>query len=329
MENDLKNIDDLIFTYLEEKASPEEEETLLQWVKQSEENRKYFIEHTDLHQTAAAESLQFDYKKALRKVKKQNNIKESKVRSLIATVTITAAATIVLAFTLWNFYSKPTQIAPQIAEYSTADTILGCHLQDSSVITLNKNTALKSSFAGSTRLVNIAGNAYFEVARDTNRPFIVRAGFVEIRVLGTKFNVKQDSIEESVAVSVVEGSVLCTHLNTNEQVTLKRGEQATFYLRKEMQKKLLSNNNFLAWKTGLLIYDNMPLGKAVPELEEYYGQKIELNTKGLENCPLNAKLNRYSLDEVLKMFEIAFNIKVKKQGGVIYLEGTPCNSTEN
>ena len=155
-------------------------------------------------------------------------------------------------------------------------------LPDGSIVYLNSNSKITypEKFTGSQRQVKLSGEAFFEVERDTIRPFSVKAKGTLTTALGTSFNVKAYDGNEKVKVALVTGKVTvkmsdCEH---KEEVILEPG-QITTIDRKSLN---LSANYFnyletIAWKEGILFFNDMPLNKAFRVLEQWYGVSFEYN----------------------------------------------------
>ena len=82
--------------------------------------------------------------------------------------------------------------------------------------------------------------------------------------------------------------------------------------------------NQTAWKTGILIFIDTPLDKVIEDLNSYYKATFVIEEPRLKNCKLNTKIDNFSLDDVLQMLEIAFNIKIRKDNNTYYLTGKGC-----
>jgi ferric-dicitrate binding protein FerR (iron transport regulator) len=159
---------------------------------------------------------------------------------------------------------------------------------DGTKIILNADSKLKypESFEGGRREVYLEGEAYFEVAHDSSKPFIVHCHNISTTVLGTKFDVSAYSDEKKIAVSLVEGKVNVSEGNQNpinKLVTLLPQQQFLYNTNKKTYKvKEFNIEEIIGWKDNLLKFNNETLSNVFIRLERAYGVKFELE-KGINN----------------------------------------------
>ncbi|MGA0608404.1 FecR family protein [Phenylobacterium sp. VNQ135] len=150
-------------------------------------------------------------------------------------------------------------------------------LDDGSRVRLNTDSAVRVVFWGDTRRVYLnRGQAFFEVAHDPARPFLVDAGDAEVRALGTRFEVRRE--RDDVAVTLVEGRV---------RVEDDRGHVAELAPRQQLRvgeggisDALPVASDAVSWTTGRLVFHDTPLGAAVAEVNRYSTRKLELQGVG-------------------------------------------------
>jgi len=200
-------------------------------------------------------------------------------------------------------------IVPRGGEYQVT-------LSDGTKVWLNSETQLKFPvrFPAAERVVELTGEAYFEVAHQADRPFIVTtAQQASIKVYGTHFNINAYDDMPQVAVTLNEGRVSVRRENGPE-VMLKPDEQAV--LRKGKQEISLAAveaAQFSAWKDGMLVFDNMSLADISTLLSRWYDVKFEFENDRIRAYRFTADIKRYgTFREVLRFFEktnqIAFTI---------------------
>ncbi len=177
-------------------------------------------------------------------------------------------------------------------------------LPDGTQIWLNAQSSVKfpSSFTGAHREVEITGEAYFEVAKDASRPFIVHVNHAVIEVLGTHFNVMAYSNERIMETTLLEGAI--KFKKGNNQVLLKPGQQSQL---KDENIKVVNEVNpdhILAWKNGMQSFANADIQTIMRQVERWYD--IDVTYKGnitirkfTGEIPRDAKLS-----ELLKLFEV-------------------------
>ena len=194
-------------------------------------------------------------------------------------------------------------------------------LPDGSKIWLNKESVLyyPMKFKKGIREVRLEGEAFFEVAHNENKPFVVRAGNTYTKVLGTSFNINACDTSKAITVTVVSGKVaFCNTKITGQQVILAKGEEGVYSAKGEkIFKQLNHNKNFIAWKTGMLIFNNSALPEVCNVLSHHFDTVIFIRQPQLLNQHLTARFQDKSLNEVLDALKMTFNIDcLHKEKGI-------------
>jgi len=144
------------------------------------------------------------------------------------------------------------------------------NLPDGSVITLNSRSFVEypKEFQGKNREIKLSGEAYFEVARDTQKPFIVKTGKIDIRVLGTQFNIKAYENEEYICTDLYQGSVSVSVPDGNVRI-LEPGNRA-IYDKNNASLRIIESaeiDNNILWMKNILSFENTPLKEILSSLE--------------------------------------------------------------
>ena len=221
---------------------------------------------------------------------------------------IAAAAAILglLCVGIWQFLpSKPAELA---AGSNTAKSEI--RLEDGSHIFINKSAKLTypEHFSGKNRLVKLEGEAFFEIAKDAAKPFIIETKLAKIQVVGTKFNVK--STDGRCSVFVEEGHVIVE--NNGQTGHLTAGQGVTVF---ENGAKFQPDprKNAAAWAHGSLRFDNTPLVEVLADLSDFYQVTITCEDENLQNRRFSwSKPVEGPLEDVLKILSTAFNARVEK-----------------
>ena len=156
---------------------------------------------------------------------------------------------------------------------------------------MNANTTLRypERFDPKRREVELHGEAFFEVEKAAGNPFVVKTNKMDIQVTGTKFNVNAYDTEEYFVASLVEGavSVSCVH-NRNSSYALQPRQQIVV---SDHSSKVSSfeNTDFMAWKEGVFIFDDMLLTDIIKKLELYYDVSIIVKNTKLGNFRYTGK----------------------------------------
>jgi len=193
-------------------------------------------------------------------------------------------------------------------------------LSDGTKLFLNAGTSLRYplSFVGNERKVELDGEAYFEVAHNANKPFIIQAGNMDIKVLGTTFNVKSYAEDDKATVSVSSGKVQVDmpesmmRLVANEQIVMDKNSGT-------LQKNIIDNENAKSWMNGSLSFNNTSIQNVAKELMRVYNCKIIIKDSTTMNVLVSGAIESKSLDSVLKSIYYSTGIKYKKEADAIIL----------
>lgn len=324
MKKNIQVNDDVLVKYLLAEASPEERAAVQAWVGK-EENARYF-EHFRLiweESQQLAPRIMISEDAAWQRLR--NRVQGAQPAPLQATrvvplhkiYRIPAAVIgllVVSSAAWWMLGGQPGQIALRSGNSTLRDT-----LPDGTVITLNKNSEAryKPAFAGSTREITLEGEAFFEVAQDAQKPFIIHSGDVAVRILGTSLNVK--TTKHATEVIVETGRVEVA--KETHRVELAAHEMATVTASEATPVKTSNTDQLYRYYSDhSFVCDNTPLYKLVDALNDAYNVNIHIANPELRNLPLTTTFQAAPLDTVLKIVGESLNIKVAKQGNKIVLE---------
>ncbi|MFH7019190.1 FecR family protein [Flavobacterium sp. FlaQc-47] len=190
-------------------------------------------------------------------------------------------------------------------------------LADGTKVFLNAVSAIKypTQFNGNQRIVELEGEAYFEVAKNKNKPFIVKSSNQAIEVLGTHFNVHAYENETVVKTTLLEGSVAVT--SKNQKAILKPGQQSNVADNvNKIAIREVDTQAAIAWKNGRFKFDNADLKSVMKQLERWYGIKVEYRGDVSDVRFNGGTFMNKNLSEVLKVLELS-NIKFKVEGKTI------------
>lgn len=188
-------------------------------------------------------------------------------------------------------------------------------LQDGSVVWLNAQSTLKypARFTGKTRSVEIIGEGYFDIAKNEKKPFIVSSQNVEMKVLGTQFNVYSYPETGYVKTDLVEGALkVYIHHAEAQGVTLKPHEQLTI-TGNEMKKSQTANADYFLWTEGIYAFNNEPLVDIINKLQLYYDVKIVVEDPEIFETRYTGKFRqRDGIDEILRIIQKIRKFDIKK-----------------
>lgn len=205
-------------------------------------------------------------------------------------------------------------------------------LHDGTKVWLNAGSKLrypKDFEKQSTRDVYLEGEAFFDVARNAGKAFIVHTSSIKIKVMGTSFNVKSYKTEKTVETTLVEGKVRIEQSDVTGtrigDVELKPNQLAVFdKVSKVINIREIPGEKSGAWKEEKLVFDAQAMDYAILQLEKWYGVNIHTENKGSLNCRLTASIERETLEEVLQLIEASHHVTYRIEGSDVFIDGSLC-----
>ncbi|MBX2843974.1 MAG: FecR domain-containing protein [Flammeovirgaceae bacterium] len=205
---------------------------------------------------------------------------------------------------------------PELTEkFSPIGVKTTLELKDGTIVKLNSDSKLifPSSFDANIREVYLEGEAFFDVSRDENRPFIIHTGKVKTTVLGTSFNIKAFPEDESVQVAVASGKVAVAYqapdnnVKSTKELFLLPEEMSTFSkIDNQLVKSDFDRKQVLSWKDNILYFENASFNEVKEKLERWYGVSFEVKGKSLES-EFEGEFHNESLKAVLE--GLSFSVK--------------------
>ncbi len=327
----LPEIDDLIAKVLTDEATAEDKKELSQWLDVAPENRQYFDDLKRLWSKSAdalpleySGSVSVDTDAAWATVKKRIHApKPLTIKWLSMDNILKVAAAVLFLISAFLFFIEKNKPIEQ--NYMAETTIKTETLLDGSVITLNKKSSVSTTFSKKERRVKMVGEAYFAVAHDTEKPFVIEVKTLEVKVVGTAFNVDNLSQPNKVIVVVEEGIVEV--LGQKETLRLTKGQKAVYdILTSTFDKTTNVDKNVTAYKTGRLDFENKKLKDVVEKINKLFGYDIEIASPALENCEITTVYEGQDLEFFFKeIIGESIKIEVEKQGDRIILRGKGCD----
>ncbi|MEL7117958.1 MAG: FecR domain-containing protein [Bacteroidota bacterium] len=241
----------------------------------------------------------FNKEQAWKKIAASTFEQKTKVRRLFAYRVVAAVVALLISASIWFLISDNQN---SWETYTAIDTPIV--LPDGTKVWLNDTSTLKVplKFSGGIRLVYLSGEAFFDVAERTEQPFTIDNEQLEIKVLGTSFNVLPDQ------VTVTTGRVAVKAMIGRDSIILSAGETA-----KLEGQKLVSpavDPNYQAWRTGIFQFENTPIQEVIETLNRYYDQPLVL-IDGSSDCQVNINFNKENRSTVIESLEIICAIKLK------------------
>ncbi|MFY0650887.1 MAG: FecR domain-containing protein [Cyclobacteriaceae bacterium] len=197
-------------------------------------------------------------------------------------------------------------------------------LPDGSKILLNASSqiSLTSDFNHDTRELSLKGEAFFDVNRDEERPFIIYTGEATTKVLGTSFNIKALPESDNILLSVASGKVSFT--SDDQQLILTKNMSASFNKNSEKMKQILHDQNSTFWKTKKLVFDDERISDVIKSLETHFKVKIKLQTAAIGKCRFTGSFEDSKVENILDIISISLKLKYEKRNNSYILNGAGC-----
>lgn len=195
-------------------------------------------------------------------------------------------------------------------------------LADGTQVWLNANSRLTypTAFQGKERRVSLQGEAYFKVTHDARHPFIVNAGDMQTRVLGTEFNVNASDASHP-HVTLVEGKVSVSAVNKSSNKVIAPGEDAALNAQGEIKVSHVDTNDVACWRDGIELFDNVSLREILMQMGSWYNVSVVCHDEAALNTHLRYMYDRkQGLDEAVKMLNQISNNKIKLHNNTILVE---------
>ena len=234
-------------------------------------------------------------------------------------VKVTKAANGQLVYTAEN--PSADLKAPAQSVYNTIETPKGgqyrVNLPDGSKVWLNASSSLRypTNFIGDIRSVELTGEAYFEVAKNAQKPFRVISKSQVVEVLGTHFNISSYTDEASAKTTLLEGSVKVLSTKDNQSKLLKPGEQSNInYLNNSFSVQAVNTEEAVAWKNGYFLFVDEDLKSVMSKFARWYNVDVEY-LGNVDNLRFGGMVSRSKgLTQALKIIEQTGNVKIKVEG---------------
>lgn len=245
---------------------------------------------------------------------------------VIAGAVAACAALVIAVIAAPSIMPRPApQYATLIAQIEPVE------LEDGSVVTLSAQSAIDADFSdASRRQVTLrSGQAFFEIAHNPARPFFVVAGDVSVRVIGTKFDVRQGP--EQTIIAVREG-VVQVAAGGDQPRTLRAGDQAiiehrtTFFVMRPVGTEIsaVAPENVAAWRDGRLSYNDAPLSELVADINRYYAPGVDLASSAAGDVRITTSFRANEIEGFLDDLSRAFPVAAtRRPDGRYRIEATP------
>jgi transmembrane sensor len=266
----------------------------------------------------------------------QNPVKYKKRRKFLRILTGIAATLMlpVLSFGLYmsHKYQSVKVVQASVNQayqaynevFSSVDAITKVTLPDGTNVWLNHSSSLRypAMFNGITRNVELNGEGYFEVIPNSKIPFIVKTGEIQVKALGTTFNVMGYSEEDRIETSLINGRVELQRMGSNGAiiplVKMKPTDLAVFQKSNNMiSTRTIEDDRNFSWKDGKLVFIAEPMGNVVRKLGRWFNVDIQIKDPELLELTYTATFVHETLPQIMElmtvMSPISYSISDRKE----------------
>lgn len=321
---------ELLKRYHTGKCSPEEKKIVEEWLKKEDnlfESNELITTKDLLLQREIWQRIQ---------LRMHNN--QPRIRKLAASLVAAACIAAMVICAGWylsaNHINKNQATELAYKSYSVPKgTRSRLVLPDSSVIYIMGGSAIKypENFAETSRdLVLEYGEIFLDVSQHPEQPFTVHSAGAQVKVLGTRFNIRNVGDDPFINVALTQGSIRFTSDN-NISYILKPGEQLRFDKQLGLINKIEKLADIAAtegWTKGLLLFTNAPLKEVFKRLEQYYGVPFITTGKINLSVTLTANIDNIPLPKVLEMMEFSTNLRFRMSKGQVIVGNGPVNNSK-
>lgn len=359
--------DNLIPGYLKGELTYDETRELINWIKLSSANKRYFDEYCEIWVTSKSSlknpgyNFQEGFWKFKQKIKAYEVPQNGLIKTNLFKIITRYAAIFIVAFSLSGllfYYLGKNRVANPELSYSELIVPLGSRAQfslsDGTAITLNAGSRLKydNRFGINDRVVQLEGEGYFKVAKDSQRPFTVKTSHLNVMALGTEFNIKAYADDKTIETTLVEGSIRIEEITDKsraEVMVLKPNQKLTFFKEDStivdetaVTKGKIENNTqplqvqkslaiprlvtenvnvepVISWKENRWIFEQQSLSQIAVELERKFDVQIIFESDRLKTFRFTGTIIAEPIEQVLEVMSISAPINFKLRGKVVTL----------
>ncbi|MGF6929824.1 transmembrane sensor [Chitinophaga sp. W2I13] len=314
---------ELIAKNLSGQCTEAESAALQRWLEASPENRAEYEILVKLwgdSPAAVAPKREYNTAAAWDKTDQAIQLAPSRVKALYTKYAAAAAILILLTAGAWWLETRSSLKKHELA--ANDGKIKSLELPDKSMVTLRQGAMIRyiNGYHHNQRIVELEGEAFFEIASDPDHPFLVKTPNQSvIEVLGTSFTVQTG--KDSTAVTVASGSVKLSLEGDTTAIVLNSGQRGVWG-----NGQLSANNNhnlnFIAWKTGILQFNDQTLLEILPQLADFYAKDIRVDEKYRETASqqkATITFRNQSCDDVLHELQLLLGFHYQQDGDSIVI----------
>jgi transmembrane sensor len=326
MEPEKVDFKDLIVKFFAGEITDDEFSILKAWLNESTDNRRIFDHENELWQETSFQTINEHYniehgwkslstRLGIGKGKKLH-VKVMSRASYIVLVSAACFACVIAigSLLLQSQKSKPAVIPSALTTITTREGEKAhVVLPDSTEVVLNSGSTIKydAGFNQKDRIVAFSGEAFFDVATNHDKPFIVKLEHMNVVATGTRFNIFSFSNENRVETTLVEGSINVS-VAGKEPVRMKSGEQMVYFVKSgDYKLSEVATDTYTSWKENKLRFNDTPFEEVLRRIGRKYNVRFEVTSHDLLQLRYTATFIDESIEEVMQMLQTVSPITYK------------------
>lgn len=326
-------MDELIIRYLQGEASEAEKEVLLNWLRKNTDNKRTFSQIRDIwlteregKETGSAYAHE-SFLRFTREVEKEERRRKRKSYMLSIRIAATVAILLVCSFGGYWFGNRQNLVADGLDTVVINQVIMGKEskgsvtLPDGTLVWLNENSKLvyPEHFTEDSRKVELTGEAYFEVTHNEKAPFSVETNGMEVKVLGTCFNVRNYGDRNRIETTLLSGKVNVALAQLSEEIILRPNQTLSYDKGNgDVDVRQAEAEEHIIWIHDKLTFSNEKLSDVLRKMKYWYGIDIDCEPGVPMDQRISFVIRKESKDEIFKLLSLIVPVEYTfKQDQVI------------
>ncbi|WP_432712817.1 FecR family protein [Pedobacter sp.] len=299
----------LIIESIDQTITPENKILLDSWRNADKANERVFQDYVNVQVNLDKinSKYRYDTQSSWESLDKKLHIRQ---KTVFPWYKLAAAVLIILSVGYYFLDSNSKYVVINTKDNS----LTALTLPDGTQVNMNKATTIrynKKNFTTDRRLELLKGEVFIHVINHHAPQFVVDMGNVDAKDIGTSFNVLRN--DKEVSIIVADGSVALRHLESKQQVLLKKGQVGLYSVHTEKLRSANNSNvNYKAWVDKKFIFNEVPFEEVAVQLEKVYQTTISINGNKLKNRKLTAKLHYQNIDSAMAVISASLQCKVTK-----------------
>lgn len=321
-----QNIFEIIAAELNgEQLTDNEKYILDRWLKESPKNKNIYQEYYKIYQNKddiySFKGIDANkaWNKHLSKVKSSRTLNlRTLLKYAALVIPIVVASTIFFNWGKWDIFSDKNYCNLVVPKGLVQEVILA----DGTKVWINADSELKypKKFKGNRRQVYLKGEAYFSVTKNKEKPFIVKSNFMDIKVLGTEFNLSCYDNSNRVEATLFEGKI--AYSTKDSKGILEPGTQVVYNkTNNKTEVRSVDVSKYISWKDGIYIFDGIKIEDLANKISRWYNIEVEFKSNEAKTMEFSGAMEKNRpVDFIIELLEETNSVKCEIKEGVLYID---------